>query len=194
MERLVNPALSFCMVIRRREHCFLYQLAMVDFKSSSYQICCQHIAHQRWVMSEGILASVFLSFSKVPTTVPHFVSIAPFNPFCGFADEEIRTRGVSPPEAGVGGVDSNLPDPWSLTSATGQSEPLRQMSGRRSPCVFHVELEPFFTSCWYVHQHRGHWPWAPSALLSPPCVISARPLKGTVLFQAGWVQSRVFCL
>lgn len=136
MERLVNPALSFCMVIRRREHCFLYHLAMVDFKSSSYQICCQHSAHQRWVVSEGILASVFLSFSKVPTTVPHFVSIAPFNPFHGFADEEIRTGGVSPPQAGVGGVDSNLPDPWSLASATGQPEPLRQTSGLpQSLCV-----------------------------------------------------------
>lgn len=136
MERLVNPALGFCMVIRRMEHCFLYQLAIVDFKSSSYQICCQHSAHQRWVVSEGILASVFLSFPEVPTTVPRFMSIALFNPFRSFADEEIRTRGVSPPQAGVGGVDSNLPDPRSHASATGQPEPLNQTSGLpQSLCV-----------------------------------------------------------
>ena len=78
----------------------------------------------------------------MPTTVLHVMSGAPFNPFRSFADEEISTGGVSPPQAGVGGVDSNLPDPRPLASATKQPEPLTQTPGLRSLCVFHVELEP----------------------------------------------------
>ena len=49
--------------------------------------------------------------------------------FPSFADEEISTGGVSPPQAGVGGVDSNLPDPRPLASATKQPEPLTQTPG-----------------------------------------------------------------
>lgn len=60
MECLVSPALSFLMVIRRMEHCFLYQLAIVDFKSSNHQICCQHPAHQRSGVSEGNSSFRFL--------------------------------------------------------------------------------------------------------------------------------------
>lgn len=72
----------------------------------------------------------------MPTTVPHVMSGAPFNPFRSFADEEISTGGVSPPQAGVGGVDSNLPDPRPLTSATKQPEPLTQTPGLpQSLCV-----------------------------------------------------------
>ena len=64
MERSVNPALSFCMGIRRMEHCFLYQLATVDSKSSNCQICCQHSAHQRSVVSEGNSSFRFLELFR----------------------------------------------------------------------------------------------------------------------------------
>lgn len=51
------------------------------------------------------------------------MSGARFNPFRSFADEEISTRAVSPPQAGVGGGDLNLPDPWPVASALGNLSP-----------------------------------------------------------------------
>ena len=94
MRRLVKSALSFCMVIRRMQRCFLclssrilsYQAVRSAVKSSAYR--CS-------VVSERIPASISLSVYEVPTAVLNLVSIIPFNPFCNFADEDIGTRRVT---------------------------------------------------------------------------------------------------
>lgn len=98
----------------------------------------------------------------MPTTVPCFMSGARFNPFRSFADEEISTRAMSPPQAGVGGEDLNLPDPRPLASAPGSLSPYSRQRAYCSPCVFHVELEPPSPSA-------GGSPEPGSLALGPSC-------------------------